>query len=188
MRVRVRVAVLSVCFGLSSLSLLPSLPRNVPFISGHVRDAAQVDNLHLVPDNLSDKEACFVEPLAAANRILEQKVPLCPSQHFLSSEKRLVLVMWRRLTLGAPCRHNPTTMPRQWQRDPASAGSCARRHTVTPISVKSGRKAMVKKYQLIPIRATCSELLSMLVAGKQEALNKIAFFPHRPSPQGQTWQ
>lgn len=34
----------------------------------------QVENLHRVPDNLSDKEACFVEPLAAANRILEQKV------------------------------------------------------------------------------------------------------------------
>jgi len=32
-----------------------------------------VENLHRVPDNLSDKEACFVEPLAAANRILEQK-------------------------------------------------------------------------------------------------------------------
>lgn len=30
-------------------------------------------NLHLVPDSISDKEAVFTEPLAAALRILEQK-------------------------------------------------------------------------------------------------------------------
>jgi threonine dehydrogenase-like Zn-dependent dehydrogenase len=31
-----------------------------------------VQNLHLVPDQLSDQEACFSEPLSAACRILEQ--------------------------------------------------------------------------------------------------------------------
>jgi len=33
-----------------------------------------VNNLHLVPDSLSDEEACFAEPLAAACRIVEQQV------------------------------------------------------------------------------------------------------------------
>ena len=33
-----------------------------------------VDNLHRVPDNVTDQEACFTEPLAAACRIVEQKV------------------------------------------------------------------------------------------------------------------
>lgn len=33
-----------------------------------------VNNLHLVPDSLSDEEACFAEPLAAAWRIAEQQV------------------------------------------------------------------------------------------------------------------
>ena len=32
------------------------------------------ENLHRVPADLSDKEACFAEPLAAACRIAEQKV------------------------------------------------------------------------------------------------------------------
>jgi len=31
-------------------------------------------NLHLVPVNVTDKEACFAEPLAAACRIVEQQV------------------------------------------------------------------------------------------------------------------
>lgn len=31
-------------------------------------------NLHLVPDNISDEEACFTEPLAAAYRIIEQNL------------------------------------------------------------------------------------------------------------------
>ncbi|KAL6762282.1 GroES-like protein [Haematococcus lacustris] len=31
-------------------------------------------NLHTVPDSLTDQEACFTEPLAAACRVLEQKV------------------------------------------------------------------------------------------------------------------
>ena len=31
-------------------------------------------NLHEVPDSISDKEAVFAEPLAAALRIVEQKV------------------------------------------------------------------------------------------------------------------
>lgn len=31
-------------------------------------------NLHLVPDDVSDQEACFAEPLAAACRIVEQQV------------------------------------------------------------------------------------------------------------------
>lgn len=33
-----------------------------------------VDNLHVVPESISDQEACFVEPLAAACRIAEQQV------------------------------------------------------------------------------------------------------------------
>ncbi len=33
-----------------------------------------VANLHLVPDQITDKEACFAEPLAAACRIAEQQV------------------------------------------------------------------------------------------------------------------
>ena len=33
-----------------------------------------VENLHRVPDNITDQEACFTEPLAAACRIVEQKV------------------------------------------------------------------------------------------------------------------
>ncbi|EIE23546.1 GroES-like protein [Coccomyxa subellipsoidea C-169] len=33
-----------------------------------------VVNLHLVPDQITDKEACFAEPLAAACRIAEQQV------------------------------------------------------------------------------------------------------------------
>lgn len=32
-------------------------------------------NLHVVPDTVPEQEACFVEPLAAACRILEQQVP-----------------------------------------------------------------------------------------------------------------
>ena len=31
-------------------------------------------NLHAVPDGLSDQEAAFAEPLAAACRVLEQQV------------------------------------------------------------------------------------------------------------------
>ncbi len=31
-------------------------------------------NLHVVPDGLTDQEACFAEPLAAACRIAEQQV------------------------------------------------------------------------------------------------------------------
>ena len=33
-------------------------------------------NLHEVPDSISDKEAVFAEPLAAALRIVEQKVSI----------------------------------------------------------------------------------------------------------------
>ena len=33
-----------------------------------------VENLHAVPDSLTDQEACFAEPLAAACRIAEQQV------------------------------------------------------------------------------------------------------------------
>jgi hypothetical protein len=33
-------------------------------------------NLHVVPDSLTDQEACFAEPLAAACRIAEQQVLL----------------------------------------------------------------------------------------------------------------
>ena len=33
-----------------------------------------VENLHMVPDALTDQEACFAEPLAAACRIAEQQV------------------------------------------------------------------------------------------------------------------
>ena len=33
-----------------------------------------IGNLHLVPCDLSDQEACFAEPLAAACRIAEQQV------------------------------------------------------------------------------------------------------------------
>ena len=33
-----------------------------------------VENLHRVPDNITDQEACFTEPLAAACRIVEQQV------------------------------------------------------------------------------------------------------------------
>ncbi|MEW5299730.1 MAG: hypothetical protein WDW36_002716 [Sanguina aurantia] len=36
---------------------------------------APISNLHLVPDSLSDQQACFAEPLAAACRILEQGLP-----------------------------------------------------------------------------------------------------------------
>ena len=32
------------------------------------------ENLHLVPESVTDGEACFVEPLAAACRIVEQQV------------------------------------------------------------------------------------------------------------------
>jgi threonine dehydrogenase-like Zn-dependent dehydrogenase len=31
-----------------------------------------VENLHMVPEQLSDQEACYAEPLAAACRIIEQ--------------------------------------------------------------------------------------------------------------------
>ena len=41
----------------------------------HARYATvPVENLHRVPDNITDQEACFTEPLAAACRIVEQKV------------------------------------------------------------------------------------------------------------------
>lgn len=33
-----------------------------------------VENLHVVPDNVSNQEACFAEPLAAACRVIEQGV------------------------------------------------------------------------------------------------------------------
>ncbi len=39
-----------------------------------------VENLHCVPDNVTDQEACFTEPLAAACRIVEQQVRQCPHQ------------------------------------------------------------------------------------------------------------
>lgn len=32
------------------------------------------ENLHVVPDSVTDREACFAEPLAAACRIVEQQV------------------------------------------------------------------------------------------------------------------
>ena len=31
-------------------------------------------NLHIVPDEMTDQDACFAEPLAAACRIAEQQV------------------------------------------------------------------------------------------------------------------
>jgi threonine dehydrogenase-like Zn-dependent dehydrogenase len=34
------------------------------------------DNLYVVPQQITDKEACFAEPLAAACRIAEQQVPV----------------------------------------------------------------------------------------------------------------
>ena len=41
----------------------------------HARYATvPVEKLHRVPDNITDQEACFTEPLAAACRIVEQKV------------------------------------------------------------------------------------------------------------------
>jgi len=41
----------------------------------HARYATvPVENLHRIPDNITDQEACFTEPLAAACRIVEQKV------------------------------------------------------------------------------------------------------------------
>lgn len=36
-----------------------------------------VGNLHIVPDTVSDQDACFAEPLAAACRVAEQQV--CPA-------------------------------------------------------------------------------------------------------------
>jgi len=33
-----------------------------------------VGNLHIVPDTVSDQDACFAEPLAAACRVAEQQV------------------------------------------------------------------------------------------------------------------
>lgn len=36
------------------------------------------ENLHLVPSDLSDQEACFAEPVAAACRIAEQQVSMLP--------------------------------------------------------------------------------------------------------------
>ena len=33
-----------------------------------------VGNLHIVPDDVADQDACFAEPLAAACRIAEQQV------------------------------------------------------------------------------------------------------------------
>jgi hypothetical protein len=39
------------------------------------RSGLQHENLHIVPDDVTDREACFAEPLAAACRIREQQVP-----------------------------------------------------------------------------------------------------------------
>ncbi len=36
--------------------------------------ALPADNLHLVPQQLSDQEACYAEPLAAACMIVEQRL------------------------------------------------------------------------------------------------------------------
>ena len=48
----------------------------------HARYATvPVENLHRVPDNVTDQEACFTEPLAAACRIVEQKVARARLMH-----------------------------------------------------------------------------------------------------------
>jgi threonine dehydrogenase-like Zn-dependent dehydrogenase len=39
-----------------------------------------VENLHMVPEALTDQEACFAEPLAAACRIAEQQVCMLPTE------------------------------------------------------------------------------------------------------------
>jgi len=58
-----------------------------------------LDNLHPVPDSLSDLEAVFVEPLAAALRILEQ-VPLKKDQRvFLLGDGKLAQLIARAVWL-----------------------------------------------------------------------------------------
>ena len=47
-----------------------------------------VENLHRIPDNVTDQEACFTEPLAAACRIVEQQVRQCPYQAQSGSDVR----------------------------------------------------------------------------------------------------
>jgi alcohol dehydrogenase len=59
-------------------------------------------NLHVVPDDLSDLEAVFVEPLAAAFEILEQ-VPIAPQSNVLvlGDGKLGILCAWVLSTTGA---------------------------------------------------------------------------------------
>ena len=49
-------------------------------------------NLHLVPDSLSDSEAAFCEPLAAAYRIIEQGLPLSGSEVCVVGDGKLGLL------------------------------------------------------------------------------------------------
>ena len=54
-----------------------------------------MDNLHLVPESVTDQEACFVEPLAAACRIAEQQVSTWPLPWL--AELLIREPAWRRL-------------------------------------------------------------------------------------------
>ncbi len=60
-------------------------------------------NLHVVPDNVSDDEAVFVEPLAAACQILEQ-VHLRPTHHVaVLGDGKLGLLCAQAISAGTPC-------------------------------------------------------------------------------------
>lgn len=54
------------------------------------------DNLHIVPDEVPDQDACFAEPLAAACRIAEQQVcSWAQSRVSCSPSRRSQLALFR---------------------------------------------------------------------------------------------
>jgi len=75
-----------------------------------------LDNLHRVPDAVSDRAAVFVEPLAAAFRILDQAVPRPGSATLVLGDGRLGQLCAEVLaSAGTPplvCGHHPSKLAR----------------------------------------------------------------------------
>ena len=67
-------------------------------------------NLHAIPDGVGDREAVFIEPLAAAFRIVEQ-IPLGSGTTMAVLGARLSSVIWLSISTGGG-RNSHSVMPR----------------------------------------------------------------------------
>ncbi|MBF0109845.1 MAG: alcohol dehydrogenase catalytic domain-containing protein [Magnetococcales bacterium] len=86
-----------------------------------------LDNLHEVPDSVSDRQAVFVEPLAAAVAIL-QRAPIAPSsQVAVIGDGRLGLLVAQVVALGGAEVTLVGRHPEKWSRIPPVGTLCGLR-------------------------------------------------------------